>query len=152
MQEIFKQQYLKVIKKSCTDNAVVELMICTCDEGLEGFLMGTTRCTCSSEMVFTAQRYLCWLKNKQIWQHKQICLLLGAARITARPVVAMCVCSMMMRGGSWLYWGAPQESPLLTETLHLLCVHVDCIAMLTEGFLMSCYCQICVSSADCLFS
>lgn len=145
MQEIFKQQYLKVIKKSCTDNAVVELMICTCDEGLEGFLMGTTRCTCSSEMVFTAQR-------KKTNMATQICLLLGAARITARPVVAMCVCSMMMRGGSWLCWGAPQESPLLTETLHLPCVHVDCIAMLTEGFLMSCYCQICVSSADCLFS
>lgn len=145
MQEIFKQQYLKVIKKSCTDNAVVELMICTCDEGLEGFLMGTTRCTCSSEMVFTAQR-------KKTNMATQICLLLGAARITARLVVAMCVCSMMMRGGSWLCWGAPQESPLLTETLHLLCVHVDCISMLTEGFLMSCYCQICVSSADCLFS
>lgn len=145
MQEIFKQQYLKVIKKSCTDNAVVELMICTCDEGLEGFLMGTTRCTCSSEMVFTAQR-------KKTNMATQICLLLGAARITARPVVAMCVCSMMMRGGSWLCWGAPQESPLLTETLHLPCVHVDCIAMLTEGFLMSCYCQICISSADCLFS
>lgn len=145
MQEIFKQQYLKVIKKSCTDNAVVELMICTCDEGLEGFLMGTTRCTCSSEMVFTAQR-------KKTNMATQICLLLGAARITARLVVAMCVCSMMMRGGSWLCWGAPQESPLLTETLHLPCVHVDCIAMLTEGFLMSCYCQICVSSADCLFS
>lgn len=145
MQEIFKQQYLKVIKKSCTDNAVVELMICTCDEGLEGFLMGTTRCTCSSEMVFTAQR-------KKTNMATQICLLLGAARITARPVVAMCVCSMMMRGGSWLSCGAPQHNPLLTETLHLLCVHVDCISMLTEGFLMSCYCQICVSSADCLFS
>lgn len=73
MQETFKQQYLKVIKKSCTDNAVVELMICTHDEGLEGFLMGTTRCTCSSEVVFTAQRNLCWLKNKQIRRHKSVC-------------------------------------------------------------------------------
>lgn len=36
MQEILKHQYLELIKKSCSDNAVVELKTCARVERLEG--------------------------------------------------------------------------------------------------------------------